>query len=832
MLRFEDEGVAFGHLALPPETYVDEVEELKGAIEKIAPVASTISYLTGQADVLVQLRLQEFRSAFQLRYASEATGANWLFAVPFIKAATKDDEKPRREKTSADADELALRYVVHLRVNRDVYRCGGAAAEEELVAAIYEKCVGGITAEVLAGFGWSDLLISGWMTNDRDFVTFMREVEHLTVKSGGGGHAFRRVLTLIGYDVDGLDLTKPSSISVRPVIFARALPTHMREAERELAALGHEAWQRFSTDGKWDLVTFPGPDDPDVPLGEFLARHQAHVIEGKPLTDHGIERVETHLLSQRIPGPMPRPNSSQVVPSCQCHSAISDETELLGESEKILPEALVVAIRNVLNLFRAASKDTTNCCDIVPSLRRCELGLRRLLEHHRHLDRLAKSDTSVNPLHASRPAYWWYSFLVKVRADIEDWCTYAERSVSQRTVGRFEEFLVQNERVVSYRGGVQKLLYLADALLNDYGRRVLPQTEVPAFMTLYDPVDTVVSMRVVGFVRVPARYLFILPLAITHLWHEVGVYAFYAKYRLPFDTRTKARLEEFTEVTSETSRDSMVNLVLDIADMYGDATTLVQGFGNDLERFILSLASAMFEQNGFRSANDAIRDRYLVYLMLRLYLAAEFRYRCELVEMKVGVAPLSFDRAALDSWTPNASFVETTLADLKDVLHRQLLQYKRYEHIEVSDAVLAAVKKAVAKGVRVVHRKYLSDLVWQHAGTQRTSAAAVEDDSFKRIMQGEVWRYDSNVDMNSLFLRMQHAMIVRLRTVPYNQTDPVAFFKSIAALTRGSILAFYEREQPFGERHADAAGSLRGAWAGSASAITDLDLNWDEPEAT
>ncbi|HEX3068595.1 MAG TPA: hypothetical protein VHX14_08460, partial [Thermoanaerobaculia bacterium] len=119
---------------------------MKSAIAKIAPVSSTISYLTGQADVLVQLRLQEFRSAFQLRYASAATGANWLFAVPFTEAPTK--EQTPREKASgaaADSDELALRYVVHLRVNRDVYRRSGAAAEEELVAAIHQKCVGGIT---------------------------------------------------------------------------------------------------------------------------------------------------------------------------------------------------------------------------------------------------------------------------------------------------------------------------------------------------------------------------------------------------------------------------------------------------------------------------------------------------------------------------------------------------------------------------------------------------------------------------------------------------------------------------------------------------------------
>ncbi|HVR39792.1 MAG TPA: hypothetical protein VMU84_11915, partial [Thermoanaerobaculia bacterium] len=127
----------------------------------------------------------------------------------------------------------------------------------------------------------------------------------------------------------------------------------------------------------------------------------------------------------------------------------------------------------------------------------------------------------------------------------------------------------------------------------------------------------------------------------------------------------------------------------------------------------------------------------------------------------------------------------------------------------------------------------LSDLAWQRAGKQEKSATVVEEDHFKQIMDGKVWRYDKAVDINNLFLRMQHAMIDRLRRVPANQTDPVAFFQPIAALGRGSILAFYEREDDAADRHGDTLPSLRGAWRASDRASSgDLDLNWDESEAT
>lgn len=43
-----------------------------------------------------------------------------------------------------------------------------------------------------------------------------------------------------------------------------------------------------------------------------------------------------------------------------------------------------------------------------------------------------------------------------------------------RTVGSFEELLGQTDRAIAYRDGVQKFLFLADALLADSNRKFMP----------------------------------------------------------------------------------------------------------------------------------------------------------------------------------------------------------------------------------------------------------------------------------------------------------------------------------------------------------------------
>src|SRR5207253_8413047 len=132
------------------------------------------------------------------------------------------------------------------------------------------------------------------------------------------------------------------------------------------------------------------------------------------------------------------------------------------------PLPLRKAIRNVLGLFRAASKDQHNCCEVAQTLERCEIGLELLLRYRADVLREMHDAMAIESGERWKAPEWWFQHVARADLDVQEWCTYAERIVSQRTVGRFEEFLSQNERAVSYRGGVQKLLYLTAALLTSY----------------------------------------------------------------------------------------------------------------------------------------------------------------------------------------------------------------------------------------------------------------------------------------------------------------------------------------------------------------------------
>jgi hypothetical protein len=164
-MRFLNEGIAFAHLTLPPDKFLQEIKALKEELGRLEEPYSRhrISYLTGQADLLLELRLADLRLAFELEYDSSATGTNWLFAIPFDHAIHDGTQK----------GELPLTYVIHLRVNRDLYRVAGASVEEEIVENIGGLAQGKLSAEISAGFGWSDILVSGTFTRRNDFVKFL-----------------------------------------------------------------------------------------------------------------------------------------------------------------------------------------------------------------------------------------------------------------------------------------------------------------------------------------------------------------------------------------------------------------------------------------------------------------------------------------------------------------------------------------------------------------------------------------------------------------------------------------------------------------------------------
>lgn len=826
MLRFEPLGIAFAHLTLPPDGYAREAEAVTTAARELGDVCSGVhvSYLTGQSDVMVQLALSDFRAAFELNYSSRATGSNWLFAVPYADQNIGD----------VPSSELALNYVLHLRLNRRVYH-SGSDAEENVIAAIRALVSGRVTARILAGFGWSDLIVIGRFSDASDVRNFVRSLQHM--ESDQGIPVFRRVLTLVSYDTE-IEPSLSSHMKVTPLLLGRALPTHIREASDVIGTHNVGAWRTLTLDGKWDILSIPQNPADGIPIRDFIARHKALAITGTPLGSYGIERLETHLLATDIPSdPLRRESASgerarPLDASCNC-AALLEQTHiqtLIAECRPELPSALVLAIRNVLNLLHTASRDSVNCCDITASLRRCEVGLGRLLQNYRHLtlrmDGVSRIDTSATSPSTSS----WYRFVVKARQDIAEWCTYAERIVSQRTVGRFEEFLAQNERVVSYRGGVQKLLYLTDELLNNYAKRVLADTEEPTFMSLFDPVDIVFAMRVVGFVRVPVRYLFVLPLTVTHLWHEVGVYRYHTKYLLPHDSRTKRRLEENARRAKRDDSDAHIDMILDVADSYGDAVTLMYGFGGDLRKFFLSLATAQFEQSDFRLARSQ-KGAYVTYLLTRLYVLLEFRHAVELVRFHMTRDFLQISREEIEEWEPDFDeFVQPAMGSIVETLRDELLRHPRYNAIVIDERMIARALNNIGETVKAVHRPYLRELAFEVAALPLPEPLDVEE-KLQKVMAGELVQLDSGREVDELFLRMQHELIARL--LPLTPAKSLkgllssgGYFASIGALVRSSILSFYQQDQT-GEKDGGGSRTLPQLRPGDVKggSIPDLDMS-------
>jgi hypothetical protein len=809
MLRFDEHGVGFAHLTLPADTYGSETGKLRIAAQNLLGcIHHRVCYLTGQSDVMLEMRLTDLRSAFRFEYNSEASGTNWLFGVPYLPSLHR---APEPEK-------LALTYVVHLRVVRDVFRAKGVAAEQEIVPKIQSLLTGDIRGEVLAGFGWSDLMVSGTFDTIDSIVRTVKQIQKLEVD---GRLALRRVLTLVGYDAS-VNISKPTDVKVRPVMLARAAPTRIRETAEMLRQRidpdKKAEWTATSIDGKWDILLQLSAGEP-LPLDAFIARHRS-LAESNTFASTGLERLETHLLTNTVDDIVHDKTDDEkekpfIPPRCSCQEAV---LPLSAELERLLaevkPSPLATAIKNVLGLFRAASQDPHNCCEVASILRRCEIGLKLLLQHRSDVVREMTDAEKIGRGTDWKSPVFWYHWFTRVHVDIQDWCTYAERIVSQRTVGRFEEFLSQNERVVSYRGGVQKLLYLADALLNSYAKKVRSDADESLPMVcLFDPVDIVLSHRYAGLVRMPSRYLFVLPLAINHLWHEVGVYAFHQKYVSPRDKVTAERLRRVAltrpaEAGESSTRREMSEFTLDLGDVSADAMTLIHGFRGDLKPFIVAFATALFETPNFKLAPSGVKDEFLVYLLLRLYLASECSIRAMLThprDAKANPNENSFDPAKVAEWRPNARHIDDAIQCIVGYLrHELLVGHPRYADISISGAVIEFAIANVNETVQEGFRPFINDIVLGLKEYPDGISNATQS-AFERVVKGNLVDLAAEgVDINDVFRLLQIQMIEELRETPPGISYPGSFFRPIAALMRSSILSFYKGEKT--TSHATVAG--------------------------
>lgn len=802
LLRFADEGVAYLHLATPIGTYRQEADTLVSAATQLPTYAGhRVYYLTGHADMMFELRLRNFLAAFTLEYNSNVKGTDWIFCVPYLRLET--------DSTNTPADSFALNYVLHLRVARDIYQSHGVLVEQEVVRQVQSFLHGDLRGEILTGLGWADFIVAGTFESLDSIVDLIERIRNLTI---AGSSVFRRVRTLIGYDYN-IDLTRRTRMTVRPLLLARVAPTRTKQAAAMLLDTvgGDPRWDTMSVDGKWDIVLHPGGS---IPLVDFILRHR-DLAESAIAARHGLERLETHLLSEPFSAEL-EPIAA-AVPRCNCHKQIrswdSGQSALVQEIE---PRSLRIAIHNTLSLLRSAARDSDSCCDVVPPLRRFELSLEHLLQQRAGaMRRMLEAD--MDPEHEQPNTSWWYRWVARTTDDIQDWCTYAEQIVRQRTAGRFEAAPLENAPVVTFPGGVQKLLYVADSLVNGYARKLRPNSSrALPLVCMHDSVDTVLSNRYAGVVRIPTKLLFVLPLGLHDLWHEVGVYAWHRMHSDPQATSPSGRMQRLDGMRFAAAgagegraRGTDIELALDLADVYADAMTLIHGFRADVTSFIASAASALFETTNFRIAPDSIRDQFLTYLLTRLCLAVECRVRADLVQ-KRRLTPLALTGWSLDQWEPHPRFLTEQLTRIVKSIQDDLLSWPRYRHIIISNRVLQRTIANLVQTVGQGFRGFLNDIAWSVKPYPAPRSPETKE-AFMRIMGGYMVDLSAErVDIHDVFLQMHTEMVRSFRRLDADERYQSKLFAATAALIRSSIVCFnkLERESEDGESEPASLASL------------------------
>lgn len=493
----------------------------------------------------------------------------------------------------------------------------------------------GVDVTIETGLGWSDLILHG-SVGGAQFPSLLNTLIRVNTLTAGNDvdqplPLFTRTLTLFGHEWDGTRGRIPLvSAGFKALMFVRSRAGRLREARDELQSR-HQGMRLSVIDGKLDLAGVL-----EFPSDKFFENH-VELSEG----DTGqltIAKLETHLLfGEGIDSPL-EGNSTEreqdvlLLPSrglhgCNCKDCFA-EIELVEH----IPIGLQHAIRNVLHLMRSALRDTTNCCDVRPAI---QAGLKSLSNLQTHLSTIGHLGTTLDARAARyrdvRETALLETVLTAVSerisnatAKIERWVLLCERVLRQRTIGSFEEFLGQSDRAVFYRGGAQKMLFLADCLMNEFYRRAAPSLgkyaalgvrvarDIPLFASLYDAVGNIESEVNTGLVRVPARDVFLLAATLPDLWHEVGTYIFMN------DLDFKSHALDFNEPGTR-------DLYVEMADHFGDLVVCVYGFDCRFRQFATSFLHG-FRESMPRQVPGLAYTR-LASAVLRLMLIADILYR-------------------------------------------------------------------------------------------------------------------------------------------------------------------------------------------------------------
>jgi hypothetical protein len=587
-LRISDRGIATAYVTAGVGAGERELLLSSDAVNslrhdtRLALVSEPESiYLIGQSDLALRMEVADFRAIFDLDYPSADSNArvvNWVFSLPYQNGAIAIDE------TSVTR---SIRFISHVRLRRAIYVYRGI--EEAIVHKLHDLlATHAAFITIQAGLGWSDLVVDGYVAAEkfRPMMGLLAALNNLRIgRPEESIEAIQSIMTILGYRDH-----PPESLDVDRLTFLRVLPGRLHDVTDELKRHG----ETFSiVDGKADIV-----------LRSHWPDQQDWLHDNHALRDAGVQTLETHLMTTNVEhesasGLFIDVQSESVHrDKCRCEQAHGTsiakiEMALRDTERSVLPVELRHAIRNVLFLLGAATRDSGACCDLRDAITTCYSGLILILQALQEKAReIPQATIAVK-----------HNEIVVLWQRLDEWLRLTETLLRQRTL-RFD-FVEEARGAFLYSGGMQKFLFLADALLNDFARRIRGDRS-PSLAVVCDAVPSVTSVPA-GFVRVPTRKIFVLPLIVADLWHEVGVRLF---------------LQEFAQdVTRYAPVEQRSEFLENVQDYYADLIVYLYGFNGNFKKFTTSLLHRWTE--AYRDLPYVAHVHTVGQLLARLYLVYE-----------------------------------------------------------------------------------------------------------------------------------------------------------------------------------------------------------------
>ncbi len=623
----------------------------------------------------------------------------------------------------------------------------------------------------------------------------MRFLQTRTVSAGGGSRAplFQKTLTLVGIalndhgEPERTGGPQPEFSAIASIgLSAEALSSG--QGFVRVAEVLDLSPNSLAADGKWDL--FAAEPRAAVDLPTLLTRLQVARKSGR------VDRSECHVIAVPI-ADLPHPSvegasaGETMLPSCDCRAAVLALAQDARESaQHVLRGNLLHRVNATITLVVVAIGHKENCCDLRLTAIAVLGGLGRLLE--------AINEELADSTEVTRLPSW--RRMEDLETIIRRWCVLVSRALRERTTGAFEGLLEAPQSVTGTRGSLQKLLFIADNLLHEFYLRVpsaLRQNDSPTLSTLYEPIDTISSIRFTGLIRVPDSYAFSLHLVLPQLWHEVGQFVFQEAFSGPSSPET----EEFFRRSNVPLDVDREELMAEAADVFSDHIVLYLGFDDDWPLFTTYLSSLVGEtlrrQSRGRTPipDEVVLDRF-VRLVCRLHASFQFSNligRLANLNPQVVMSSMEYEASVLSGVEARQN-----VAGILQHVRAVFLQRDRYRDLGSRD-LYARVEGHAVDFIRSPSYRFISEygrlLAVQLLEAQSAPVDLGDDDVWRQLSDGYL------VDLSPgqvapYYLRMYKVELERQISRADEDAEErsglaTAQFHRAASLGRSAFLAYH-----------------------------------------